>query len=69
MHVDEFQDTNKIQFLLVKMLVRKYGNVFVVGDDDQSIYGWRGADVSNILNFKDTYPDWLSGWSLIRLSY
>ena len=55
-HVDEFQDTNKIQFLLVKMLVRKYGNVFVVGDDDQSIYGWRGADVSNILNFKDTYP-------------
>ena len=56
-HVDEFQDTNKIQFLLVKMLVRKYGNVFVVGDDDQSIYGWRGADVSNILNFKDTYPD------------
>ncbi|MDE5618020.1 MAG: UvrD-helicase domain-containing protein, partial [Clostridia bacterium] len=56
-HVDEFQDTNRIQFLLVKMLVRKYGNIFVVGDDDQSIYGWRGADVSNILNFKENYPD------------
>ena len=56
-HVDEFQDTNKIQFLLVKMLVRNYGNIFVVGDDDQSIYGWRGADVGNILNFKKDYPD------------
>ena len=56
-HVDEFQDTNKIQFLLVKMLVRKDGNIFVVGDDDQSIYGWRGAHVGNILNFKKDYPD------------
>ena len=55
-HVDEFQDTNKILFLLVRMLASKHGNVFVVGDDDQSIYGWRGAEVGNIADFKKLNP-------------
>lgn len=55
--VDEYQDTNHIQFLLVRMLARKYRNLCVVGDDDQSIYKFRGANITNILNFEGEYPD------------
>ncbi len=54
--VDEYQDTNKVQFKLVKLLAGKAMNVCVVGDDDQSIYGWRGAEIRNILEFPDHYP-------------
>lgn len=55
--VDEYQDTNHIQFLLIKQLAAKYHNLCVVGDDDQSIYKFRGANIYNILNFEKEYPE------------
>ncbi|MBX7057804.1 MAG: UvrD-helicase domain-containing protein [Leptospirales bacterium] len=54
--IDEYQDTNRVQYLLGRMLAASRPNILAVGDDDQSIYSWRGADISNILNFQKDYP-------------
>ena len=54
--VDEYQDTNRVQYILVNMLAAKYKNICVVGDNDQAIYSWRGSDYRNILNFENDYP-------------
>lgn len=61
--VDEYQDTNKAQFMLISILASKYGNITVVGDNDQGIYSFRGADISNILNFERDFP----GTKIIKL--
>ncbi len=62
-HVDEYQDTNRVQYDLLRLLVGESRNLCVVGDEDQSIYRWRGADIGNILRFDEDYP----GARVVRL--
>lgn len=61
--IDEYQDTNEVQYRFAEILARKHNNIFVVGDDDQSIYGWRGANIKNILNFEHDFK----GCKVIKL--
>src|SRR3990167_4755105 len=56
-HIDEYQDTNEVQYLMSKLLAEKHRNIAVIGDADQNIYSWRGANLKNILNFEKDYPE------------